>query len=95
MTEGIIEAVARALCLANGIDPDGGISQLAGDKAWHAYVMDAHAAITAYEAARGDVVVVPKEPTPAMMDAATEVTENGCFADDIYRAMIAASQGER
>lgn len=89
MTEDIIEAVARAIM--DTLCP--GIRQTVED--FEPYQDAARAAITAYEAARGDVVVVPREPTPAMMDAATEVTENACFADDIYRAMIAASQGER
>lgn len=39
-------------------------------------------------------VVVPKEPTEAMMDAAVAVVEKPCFPQDIYRAMLAAAGGE-
>lgn len=51
----IIEAVARALCRAGGSDPDYDVA-LRGDplRAWRLHVLEAKAAIQAYEQAKGE-----------------------------------------
>ena len=76
-----------------------GIRQTVED--FEPYQDAAHAAIRAYEAARGDVVVVPREPTPAILSAMESAASQGIGkpADDeaiphVYRAMIAAAKGE-
>lgn len=79
----MIERVARALCKADGCDPDHeSPDQIdAGIKLWTRYVRDARAAIEAM-----------REPTEAMSEAVKPLglcrTED---AAEIYRAMIDAA----
>lgn len=91
----LIEAVARALepkCRGFG----------AGDMPMAVAREFAQSAITAYEAARGDGVWVPRDITPAMAHA-LESNYAECIPPsmihvanwrDAYRAMIAEAKGE-
>jgi hypothetical protein len=70
MTETMIERVARAICVASGLDPDRPFSSSNYSKetepqefAWHEYLPEARAAINAM-----------REPTEAMEDAGNSAT---------------------
>ncbi len=68
----IEERVARAICLSLGHNPLGRLE--VGDETiwrWEAYQPAARAAIEAYKAALADagMVIVPEEPTEAMLDS--------------------------
>lgn len=93
-----IEAVARAICLARGFDPD---DEKSGAVQWTAYDQAA-AAISALEKCGAYVgegwVAVPREPTNAMISEGiierhtTGVPEAWSKATaNIYRAMISAA----
>jgi hypothetical protein len=59
----IIEAVARALCAVNGMDPDTPIdvgADFRGQPQWRLYDVEARAAIEAYESA----ITTPSLPAP-------------------------------
>ena len=43
----------------------------------------------------GDYVLVPKEPTKAMHKAGQDMVTFGCGYDDIYNAMVEASQEQK
>lgn len=69
-----VEIVARAICAADGINPDKQISPLVGDLAWHAWQTNATAALRALEAA-GYTLLPPEEPVEGELgDVLTGVT---------------------
>ena len=70
----LTEAMARALCRENGIDPDGGIPGKKFNWQLNAILGVALAALAAIEAA--GFVVVPKEPTWEMLRAAAPLPEH-------------------
>jgi len=78
------EVIARAVCLKNERQPDETYGRVLG---WVIYLPEADAILSALDAA--GMVVRPKEPTSAMIDAG----DSAWFSDDgsetIYRAMIA------
>jgi hypothetical protein len=95
-TDEDIEAVARALCSNDAISK--GLS----DRVWKVHASDAQAAIAALEVrdwqkVPEECVVVPREPTNAMLKAARaakiylNVTDFGWRS--AYRAMIGAKEG--
>ena len=92
-----IEVIARAFCQDSGEDPDA--INMDGDlnephltrswPLWHEHQRHAETAISALNAA--GLVVVPKEPTETMVDAAGEVDQFDEWRFDvaeIYKAMI-------
>lgn len=91
------EAVARALAYQDSAIDD---RKRYADEVWEEYLDAADAAITAHLKALADAgyVVVPREPTEAMLDAGFAARSKfgeayiiEGFEADIYRAMIAAS----
>jgi hypothetical protein len=108
-TDDAVEAVARAICHENNpcwsmvaeVFEDGrvdGTGRTAGD----VYRDAAHAAITAYREhlkAEG-MVIIPREPTEAMVDAASSGYDSAGYgitdsdAASAYRAMITAHEDE-
>ncbi len=81
----LVAAMARAIQKrAEMLDPD---------VTWNEWVPEATAALAAIESAGG--VVVPREATPAMVDAHFQAHNDAetFFADvpDVWRAMLAAS----
>jgi len=90
-----IEAAARALCVADGMDPSG-IEGVHDDPMWVPYMPDATAALRAIQPAieAAGFVVVPREPTERMLEAATEWIRDDMPSDWICRriwtAMLAA-----
>jgi hypothetical protein len=71
MDEKIVEAVARAICISQELDPDLPSYGHPGGPAWQYYLPEARAAIEAHTAALADAgfVIVPREPTmPAMQE---------------------------
>ena len=89
MSEKIFEAVARALCKANGTEPDapsGAVGFM-----WRLYETDATAAIAAHIAALNEAgfVIVPREPTKEMLAAFVD-GDDPAYAED-WRTMIAAA----
>lgn len=103
----LIEAIARAICEARGHDPDylepgdalgvDGYNRKGepGHFLWREFVDEATAALAVLERTH---VVVPLEPTEAMIRAWTDEWHEGVgtiYLDDLmrrgYRAMLAAS----
>lgn len=79
----MLERVARAICTAAGIDPDGKSHEPEHDFRWQDFLKEARAAIAAM-----------RDPTDAMCFAAGRATGN-CVPfetyENAYRAMIDAS----
>ncbi|MBA8799158.1 hypothetical protein FHW77_002877 [Agrobacterium sp. RC10-4-1] len=87
MAETMIERVARAICVASGLDPDRPFSSSNYSKetepqefAWHEYLPEARAAINAM-----------REPTRAMHEAGLETTG---MPGNTFRDMIDAALKE-
>jgi hypothetical protein len=94
----LIEAVARAYAKI----ADGAVYDAMPPESREMYAKRVMPIITAYEAARGDGVWVPRDITPAMAHA-LESNYAECIPPsmihvanwrDAYRAMIAAAKGE-
>jgi hypothetical protein len=84
------ELLARAICFADHLDRfDASASINYQDKHQHCFVPHADAIIAALDAA--GLVVVPREPTPRMIEVGCEYVEFINTASDAYRAMLAAS----
>jgi hypothetical protein len=100
----VVEIVARALCPeatdeTNRLTGDDGMNYPAGEPHWKAHIDDAKGLFSALDAA--GYAVVPKEPTPEMIEAwdsaapgpvsddAAWTNENCARAD--YVAMLAAA----
>jgi hypothetical protein len=81
----LIETMARAICAAEGFDPDN--QETTGISYWVTWAQHATAALTALEAA--GMRVVPVEPTKAMLSVSYNDTET---LDDTWRAMVLAAQ---
>jgi hypothetical protein len=97
MMSDVVEVMARWMCRADGGFPDGA-SDLHDGKGGYVFVMhwedwrdEARAAIAALDA--HGFVIVPKEPTEAMVIAGNGTLET-VQADDVYLAMLAAAKGE-
>ena len=90
-----LEVIARALCVDDDVDPDDVDYDRtgAGRPNWHCVQGTADAILTALS--EKGMVIVPKEPTEAMLDAGdmAYVGHRARMAG-IYRAMLSASDGE-
>ena len=86
------ERLARALAQADGLDPDKIISYHYGDvPAWQSRtrLKNADAVLAEIEAA--GMVLVPKEPTEAMLEAVTPFPGERHSTRAVYRAMLSAA----
>ncbi len=86
----LVDRVARALCEADNYPPDD--CHADGTPQWHGWKPEARAAIAAHEAALKDagLVIVPREPTEAMQEAAEHTyvyLEDSDFVE-MWRAAI-------
>ena len=81
MTDGLVEAVARALAKRHGF----------GDKS--PYIADAQAALAAHDEwlKASGFAVVPVEPTEAMAAAGWDALNADDCPEDMWKAMIAAA----
>ena len=90
----LIEAMARAICWKNGMNPDLTLGGDGQNFLWHEYISQATAALTAIEAA--GMRVVPVEPTTEMEVAGTETWLCEAAMEDraaaCWTAMLAAAQ---
>lgn len=96
----LVEIIARALCKAEGANPDGhGVCEkgLDPEPAWRYFDSEARAVLTALSEAGW--VVVPIKPTQEMVDACWGDTVDWAAVEEaevegvqsIYRAMLSAS----
>jgi hypothetical protein len=111
MNEKIVEAVARQIVMTQLTRQY--IGELANigvmieiDRVWPEFVPEARAALAAHEAALAEagMVIVPREPTKAMLGAGADLIwtrvcndQNGCNAHALlaWRAMIDATNQKK
>lgn len=92
----IVESVARALCrdaTEGKISVEGAPYEALIDTIWRDWETAARAAIAAHTAAlaAAGYVIVPREPTEAMLEAKNRI-DLGAASDDIWPTMVAAAE---
>ena len=95
MIDELVEAMARAICAAQGLDwkDQFSIYSSNGDPLAHeAYMHDADAALSVLRQWLADqgLAIVPKKATGAMFSAALQRDDHGDLYHGIYTAMISA-----
>lgn len=91
--EALVKRVAFAFCKDALCSCDGPNDCLNGGENWEMEARAAIAAVRAHDEQRG-MVLVPREPTPAMLNAGQESMADGCVIHSgwCWDAMIAAAK---